>query len=138
MSTEKVTIQATVKGNLENVWNCWTQPEHITQWNAASDDWHCPKASNDLRAGGRFASTMAAKDGSMEFEFAGIYDEVEQHKKIAYTLEDGRKVSVHFEAAENGVAIESTFETESMNPVEMQRDGWQAILNNFKSYAENK
>lgn len=136
MNTTKVKINATVNGNAAKVWEYWTKPEHITQWNAASEDWHCPKAENDLRAGGKFSSTMAAKDGSMSFDFGGIYDEVIDQRKIAYTLEDGRKVSVDFSSKGDAIEITTEFDAEQMNPIEMQRDGWQAILNNFKKYAE--
>lgn len=131
-----ITIKTTVNLPADQVWKYWTEPEHITQWNQASDDWHCPKASNDLRTGGSFSATMAAKDGSFSFEFGGVYDEVVQHKTIAYTMGDGRKVRVTFNYKGNKTEITEVFDPEMQNPREMQEAGWQSILNNFKKYAE--
>eukprot|EP01133_Synstelium_polycarpum_P002812 gene2812-3234_t len=133
-----ITIEATVNAPVEKVWEYWTAPAHITQWSYASEDWHTPYAENDLRTGGAFKSTMAAKDGSMSFDFGGIYDEVQQHHSIKYTLDDARKVEILFEPHENSTKITESFEAESTNPVEMQQGGWQAILNNFKKYTESK
>lgn len=140
MSTENqsITIKALISAPMETVWEYWTLPEHIKIWNTASDDWHTPHAENDLRAGGRFLSTMAAKDGSFSFDFSGVYDEVTGHQKIAYTLDDGRKVHVSFESVEGGILVTETFEPEGMNPIEMQQAGWQAILDNFKKYTEGR
>lgn len=137
-TTEKtsITVKATIKAPVEKVWKFWNEPEHITQWCAASDDWHAPKAESNLRTGGKFSTTMAAKDGSMSFDFAGVYDQVQEHKLIAYTMSDGRKVSVAFAANGNETNVTETFEAESINPIEMQRGGWQAILDNFKKYTE--
>jgi len=132
----KITIEATVKAPLETVWKLWTTPEDITKWNSASDDWHTTRAENDLRKGGKFVSRMEAKDGSVGFDFSGIYDEVIPNKRIAYTLEDSRKADIIFEDKGEKTHITQTFEAESENPVDMQRDGWQAIMNNFKKYAE--
>lgn len=132
----KITIGATINAPVEKVWEFWNKPEHITQWNAASDDWHCPSSKNDLRVGGKFTSRMEAKDGSFGFDFGGTYDAVETHKQISYTMDDGRKVENQFESKGNQTIISSTFEAEDTNPVEMQRDGWQSILNNFKHYVE--
>lgn len=106
------------------------------QWCQASDDWHAPRAENDLKTGGKFSTTMAAKDGSFSFDFGGVYDEVTEHKLIKYTMGDGRKVSVVFNAQGNATEVIETFEPESTNPEEMQRGGWQAILDNFKKYTE--
>ena len=133
----KITISTTVNTNPEKVWAFWTQPEHITQWSNASDDWHTPFAENDLTVGGKFKSCMEAKDGSMGFDFGGVYDEVVPHQLISYTIADGRKVRITF--ANTGMETEITeiFEAESTNPVEMQQAGWQAILNNFKKYVES-
>jgi len=133
----KITISTTVNTNPEKVWAFWTQPEHITQWSNASDDWHTPFAENDLTVGGKFKSRMEAKDGSMGFDFGGVYDEVVPHQLISYTIADGRKVRITF--ANTGMETEITeiFEAESTNPVEMQQAGWQAILNNFKKYVES-
>lgn len=136
VNNTKITVRGTVKAPVEKVWTLWTEPEHITQWNSASDDWHTPRAENDLRVGGRFLSRMEAKDGSFGFDFAGVYDDVMFNKRIAYTMEDGRKVTIDF--ADNGAEtdIVTVFDAENENPVDMQRDGWQAILDNFIRYAE--
>jgi uncharacterized protein YndB with AHSA1/START domain len=131
-----ITIEATINAPLEKVWSHWTEPKHITQWNQASDDWHTPFAENDLRTGGSFKSTMAAKDGSMSFDFGGVYTQVIPHKTIAYTIGDGRKVKVDFSTNGTETHVVESFEAESTNPVEMQRGGWQAILNSFKMYVE--
>jgi len=138
MSTSKttITIEALINAPIEKVWECWTAPEHITQWNQASDDWHCPKGVNDLRPGGQFSFTMAARDGSVEFDFAGVYDEVKMHEKIAYTLGDERKVEVIFSKDGSSTKIVETFEAENTHSHEMQKAGWQAILDNFKRYTE--
>ncbi|HMW33621.1 MAG TPA: SRPBCC family protein [bacterium] len=130
----QVTIEATIQASLEKVWSVWTSPEHIVKWNAASDDWHTTKAENDLRVGGRFLSRMEAKDGSFGFDFTGSYDEVVQYELIAYTMEDGRKVRVHFSQSGNSTKIVSVFDAEQENPVDMQKNGWQAILDNFAKY----
>ncbi len=131
-----ITIEATIHAPVEKVWKLWTGPEHIVKWNNASDDWHTTKAENDLRPGGKFISRMEAKDGSFGFDFGGVYDEVITNKLISYTLGDGRKVKVDFISNNNETKVITIFEAESQNPVEMQRGGWQAILNNFKKYTE--
>ena len=131
-----ITIETTINAPVEKVWKFWTLPEHITKWNNASDDWHTPKAENDLRVGGKFAARMEAKDGSFGFEFGGVYDAVKTNELIEYTLGDGRKVAVHFMADGNETKLSETFEAENTNSIEMQRGGWQAILNNFKKYVE--
>lgn len=132
----KVTIETTVNAPVEKVWKYWSAPEHITKWNSPSPDWHTPHAKNDLRTGGAFLSRMEAKDGSMGFDFGGIYDEVQEHKLIAYTLGDGRKVVANFTGNGNETNIVEIFEAETMHPVEFQKSGWQAILDNFKNYVE--
>ena len=132
----KITIEATVNAPVEKVWNTWTKPEDIVKWNSPSDDWHTTRAENDLRVGGAFLSRMEAKDGSFGFDFGGIYDEVKPNERIEYTIGDGRKVEVIFDGDGNTTNITSTFEAEDQNPVEMQRGGWQAILNSFKKYTE--
>ncbi len=132
-----ITVEATVNAPLEKVWKLWTTPEHIMKWNNASDDWHTPKAENDLRVGGKFLSRMEAKDGSFGFDFWGIYDEVKTNELIANTLGDGRKMKVVFTPQGNTTIVTETFEAEGENPVELQQQGWQAILNNFKKYAES-
>lgn len=131
-----ITIESTIKAPVEKVWQLWSAPEHITQWCSASDDWHTPRAENDLRIGGKFSSRMEAKDGSFGFDFGGVYDQVKTNELIEYTIGDGRKVSIHFKPEDNETRVIETFEAENENPVEMQRAGWQAILDNFKKYAE--
>lgn len=132
----KVKIETTISGDINKVWEYWTHPEHITKWNFASDDWHCPSAENDLRVGGKLHSRMEAKDGSFGFDFEAIYDEVIEHKKISYTMTDGRQAITNFENEDNKTKITTTFDAENENPIEMQKNGWQAILNNFKKYVE--
>ena len=131
-----ITVGITVEAPADKVWQYWNTPRHITKWASASEDWHTPKAENDLRVGGAFSSRMEAKDGSTGFDFSGFYDEVRENEYIEYTLGDGRKVTVSFEPQTNMTGITQTFEAESTNPEEMQRSGWQAILINFKKYAE--
>lgn len=137
MEKTNITVQATVNASVEKVWEAWNNPTHITQWCAASDDWHAPSAENDLRKDGRFKTTMAAKDGSMSFDFSGVYTVVDPLKNIEYVLDDGRKVKIVFSPEGNTTKVTETFEAENTHPVDMQRDGWQAILNNFKAHAEN-
>lgn len=132
----RITVSATVDAAIEKVWDYWNAPGHITQWCAASPDWHAPKAENDLRTGGRFATTMAAKDGSFSFDFGGTYTHVVPHNFIAYRMDDGREVSIKFQPEGSKTYIEETFDPESQNPEDMQRGGWQAILDNFKQYCE--
>ena len=132
-----ITVHTTVNAPLAKVWNHWTQPEHIMQWNNASDDWHTPKATNDLQAGGKFSYTMAAKDGSMSFDFEGTYTAVQEHQNIEYHIIDGRKVQITFETTPEGVLITESFEPETVHPHDMQRQGWQSILDNFKKYTES-
>lgn len=136
MGKTKITVEAMVKAPVEKVWQLWTTPEHIMQWNNASPDWCTPKAENNLREGGQFVYRMEAKDGSFGFDFGGMYDTIIANKQIAYTLGDGRKVNITFTANGRETKVTETFEAENQNSVELQRDGWQAILNNFKKYAE--
>lgn len=133
----KVTVETTVNAPIERTWAYWTGPEHIMKWNNASDDWHTPHSINDLRVGGKFLSRMEAKDKSFGFDFEGIYDQVSLNKFISYTLGDGRKVQITFIDQGKATKISEVFDPESTNPVELQRDGWQAILNNFKRYVES-
>ena len=134
---QAITITTNVNAPVEKAWKLWTTPSDITQWNAASDDWHTTHAENDLRVGGKLTARMEAKDGSFGFDFEGIYDEVLPHKKLVYTLGDGRKVEVIFEGNAQQTKIIETFDAESENSLELQRNGWQAILDNFKKYAES-
>src|SRR5689334_4603433 len=133
---QKVTIDTVVNAPLAKVWEYWGEPEHIVKWNAASEDWHTPRAENDLRTGGKFVSRMEAKDGSFGFDFGGVYDEVVPHKLIIYTMEDGRQARTDFEERGSQTMVSTTFDAESQNPVEMQKTGWQAILDSFKKYVE--
>lgn len=139
MKTQKttITVESTINAPIEKVWEYWTKPEHIVKWNNASEDWHTPKAENDLRTGGNFVYTMAAKDGSFSFDFGGIYDEVTDHRYIEYTIGDGRKVKINFESDGGSTSVSESFEAEDVNTAEMQKSGWQAILDNFKKYTEN-
>lgn len=136
-NAQKITIETTINAPVEKVWKYWTRPEHIIKWSFASEDWHTPTAQNDLRKGGAFSSRMEAKDGSMGFDFGGIYDEVKNHELIDYTLGDGRKVNIIFSANGNSTKVVETFEAEDQNPVDMQKYGWQAILDNFRKYTES-
>jgi uncharacterized protein YndB with AHSA1/START domain len=132
----KITVKTSVNAPVEKVWEYWTEPKHITQWNNASDDWHTPVAENDLTVGGKFLTRMEAKDGSFGFDFGGIYDEVKLNEVISYTMGDGRKVTITFKSQGNETEVIETFDAETTNPIEMQQAGWQAILDNFKKYAE--
>jgi uncharacterized protein YndB with AHSA1/START domain len=131
-----ITVKTSVNAPAERVWTLWSEPDHITKWAAASDDWHTTRAENDLRKGGKFTSRMEAKDGSFGFDFGGVYDEVRENEYIEYTLGDGRRVTVTFTADGDKTAVVQTFDPETENPREMQQAGWQAILDNFKKYAE--
>jgi uncharacterized protein YndB with AHSA1/START domain len=132
-----ITVENTINAPVEKVWQYWTQPEHITKWNSASDDWHSPRAENDVREGGKFQIRMEAKDGSMGFDFFGVYDKVKKNEYIEYTMGDGRKVQVSFTGEGNKTKLVESFEAESTNPVELQKGGWQSILDSFKKHTEN-
>ena len=131
-----ISVETTVNAPVDKTWKYWSAPEHIMKWNNASDDWHTPKAENDLRTGGKFSSTMAAKDGSQSFDFTGVYDTVEEPHLIEYTMDDGRKVEIMFTKNGEATDIKESFEAESSHPSDMQKAGWQAILDNFKKYTE--
>ena len=132
-----ITVSVTVNAPVEKAWKHFTSPQSITQWNNASDDWYCPRAENDLRPGGKFSSRMEAKDGSVGFDFWGIYDAVVVNKFISYTMGDGRKAEVNFTKEGTAVKVTTNFEAETENSIELQRGGWQAILDNFKKYTES-
>ncbi len=136
LNKKSITVEAIVNAPVENVWHYWTEPEHIMQWNNASADWHTPKATNDLKVGGTFLSRMEAKDGSFGFDFSGKYTNVIPNKAIDYVMDDGRTVAIRFESDGGGTQIIETFEAETENSLEMQQQGWQAILDNFKKYVE--
>jgi uncharacterized protein YndB with AHSA1/START domain len=131
-----ITVECIVNAPVEKVWEFWVKPEHITKWCNASDDWHAPYADNDLRKDGKFKTTMAAKDGSFSFDFGGVYTNVKEYSLIEYTMDDDRKVKIDFISQDNATRVVESFEPETTNPIEMQRGGWQAILDNFKKYAE--
>lgn len=137
MNKTKINIETLISADVQKVWDYYSAPEHITKWNFASDDWHCPSAENDLRVGGKFKSRMEAKDGSFGFDFEGVYDEVVNQKKIAYTMPDGRQVTTDFESDGGRTKVTTTFDAENENPIEMQKTGWQTILDNFKKYVES-
>lgn len=132
-----ITITASINAPIEKVWNCWTSPEHIMQWNQASPDWHCPASAVDLKIGGKFSATMAAKDGSFSFDFWGTYDDIIDKELIMVTMGDGRKWKTSFSSNGDVTEVVENFEAEDQNPEEMQRAGWQAILDNFKQYTEH-
>jgi uncharacterized protein YndB with AHSA1/START domain len=136
MSSEMITVEATLAAPVERVWTAYTTPEDITQWNFASDDWCCPSAENDLTVGGKYKARMEAKDGSFGFDFEAVYDEVEPLKSITLAMTDGRRVRTTFDASEGATTVTTVFDADPQNSIDMQRDGWQAILNNFKTYVE--
>lgn len=131
-----IVITAIVKLSVDRVWDLWTNPFHIIHWNYASDDWHTTFAETDLKKGGRFLSRMEAKDGSFGFDFSGQFTKIELNKCIEYTLDDGREVKILFSSEGNNTKVAETFEAEHENTIELQKNGWQAILDNFKNYAE--
>jgi uncharacterized protein YndB with AHSA1/START domain len=136
METTKITIEATINAEKNKVWEYWTKPEHITKWNFADPSWHCPSAENELKAGGKYRAKMEAKDGSFGFDFEAIYDEVINKQKITYTMTDGRQAVTTFENIDGATKVTTIFDADSSNSKEMQQQGWQAILNNFKKYVE--
>ncbi len=136
MTPNAIKVETIVSAPLSTVWECWTSPKHITGWAFASDDWEAPSAENNLTVGGRFTTVMAARDKSASFDFSGTYTDVQEHGRIAYTIDDGREVVVEFAETPEGVRVIETFDPENENSIEMQRAGWQAILDNFKKYVE--
>lgn len=136
-STNPITVETTVNAPIGKAWEVFTAPEHTVNWSFPSDDWHSPEAENDLRTGGKFRTKMAARDGSMSFDFEGVYDIVEPNKKFEYTMADGRTVKVLFTDLGSSVKVTEIFDPENVNPLEMQKGGWQAILDNFKKYTES-
>lgn len=136
MDKNAITVQTVVNAPKGRVWEFWNKPEHIVHWAFASDDWEAPAAENDLRVGGRFKTTMAAKDKSKSFDFTGIYTAVKENELIEYEMDDGRHVKVEFTELPEGVKVIETFDPENENPEEVQTGGWQAILDNFKKYVE--
>lgn len=138
MRQEPITIQVVVNAPISSVWECWTVPENINGWAFASDDWEAHAEENDLRPGGKFKTVMGAKDKSAGFDFTGTYTAVKEPELIEYDLDDGRHVKIVFEELPEGVKITQTFDPESVNTLDKQRSGWQAFLDNFKKFTENK
>lgn len=136
-STTKITIEATANAPVAKVWKAWNTPNDIMQWNFADSSWHSPSSENDLRPGGKFKNRMEAKDGSFGFDFEGVYDTVQLHKEISYTMGDGRKATTLFKEMDGKTLIQTSFDAEMQNDHEMQKQGWQAILNNFIKYVES-
>ena len=134
----KITVETAVKAPIEKVWESWNNPADIKQWNAPQDDWHTTRSDVDLREGGKFSARMEAKDGSMGFDFEGTYTRIVPGKAIDFSMSDGREVQVEFHDAPGGVLVIETFDAESENPMEMQRQGWQAILDSFGRHVEAK
>lgn len=133
----RITVEATINAPVAKVWNIWNTPSDIIQWNSPDPSWHTPSSENDLRIGGKFKNRMEAKDGSFGFDFAGVYDQVELHKEISYTMGDGRKATTLFTEQDGKTKVETTFDAETENEPEMQKQGWQAILDNFAKYTES-
>jgi uncharacterized protein YndB with AHSA1/START domain len=136
MNQEKITIRASVLADKKKVWLYYTQPVHITKWNFADPSWHCPTATNDMKVGGRYVARMEAKDGSFGFEFDAVYTEMNLEENFTYEF-GGRYATVKFEETNGLTEISITFDPETEHPIEMQRNGWQSILDNFKNYTEN-
>jgi uncharacterized protein YndB with AHSA1/START domain len=133
-----ITVETTIETPINKTWSYWIEPKHITQWYFASDDWYAPHAENDLKVNGKFRIRMAARDGSAAFDFEGIYTKILRHKAIEYSIVDGRKVRITFLNLGTGTKVTESFEAENENSLEMQKSGWQSILNNFKKYCESK
>jgi len=136
MENNKIEVAATIAAPVEKVWEQYTRPDHIIQWNFADPSWHCPRASNDLRAGGKYSARMEARDGSFGFDFEAIYDQVVDHRNLSYTMADGRQAITTFEPRDNATLVTTRFDPEGQNPREMQQEGWQAILDNFKDHVQ--
>ena len=134
---EQIRVAASIKADIKKVWDCYTNPLHIVKWNFADPSWHCPSASNDMKVGGTYKARMEAKDGSFGFDFAGIYTKLIPNELLEFTFGD-RAAKVEFLSGENGVLVRETFDAETEHPIEMQRQGWQAILNNFAKHVEAK
>lgn len=138
ISPTQITVETSVAMPIEKVWRYWTEPQHIIHWNNASPDWHTPTAENDLQIGGSFTYRMEAKDGSFGFDFGGVYTDVKPHEFISYVMGDDREVEIRFVLESDAIHIKETFDAEKENTVELQRFGWQCILDNFKAYTEMK
>ncbi len=136
MNKTPITVQTTINAPLEKVWQYWTEPQHITNWAFASDDWEAPESENNVTVGGTFKTVMAAKDKSAQFDFTGTYTAVDEKSRLEYDMDDGRHVTIAFAETPEGIAVIETFDPEDENSEEMQRSGWQSILDNFKNYTE--
>lgn len=134
---KKIKVQTTVNASADKTWKAWVTPADIMKWNSASPDWHTPRAENDLRPGGKFSSRMEAKDGSFGFDFGGTYDQVKEKELISYTMSDGRQVEVTFRDLGGKTEVTEVFDAEQQNSEDLQRTGWQSILDNFKKYVES-
>ncbi len=134
--SQQITVTTLVEAPIEHIWECWTNPDHIIEWNHASDDWHCPAATNNLEVGGTFCYTMSANDDSVKFDFEWTYTDVVENERIEYSLADDRHISVTFEEEGDMIRVTEIFDAETENPLEMQQAGWQAILDNFRDYTE--
>ncbi|MDH7604513.1 MAG: SRPBCC family protein [Melioribacter sp.] len=135
MAREKIKVKTTISADRQKVWDYYTKPEHITKWNFADPSWHCPSASNDMRVGGKYSARMEAKDGSFGFDFEAVYTEINEGQNFTYEF-GGRLATIDFKEANGQTEVTVTFDPETENPIEMQQQGWQAILNNFKKYTE--
>ena len=133
-----ITVDTVIDAPIEKVWNCWTDPSHLAQWNNAFDDWHTPLAQNDVRIGGKLKLRMEAKDGSAGFDHEAIYDDVVKNRKIQYTTSDGRSSTILFSETKGGISVSETFEPENETPFDVQQNFVQAILNRFRTYVENQ
>jgi uncharacterized protein YndB with AHSA1/START domain len=138
VKTKIITVEVNIKAPIEKVWSYWTEPKHITKWYYASDDWHAPRAENDLHVKGKFKTRMEAKDGSVGFDFEGVYTRIEKFSAIEYSIADGRKVKIGFSDLGTKTKVVESFDPETENSPEMQKGGWQSILDNFRKYAESK
>lgn len=137
MENNRITVGKSIESNIDKVWEYWTKPKHIINWNFATDEWCCPNVENNLQPNGKFSWRMEAKDGSMGFDFEGIYEKIKEKEFVSYKMADGRKVDIEFIQKENNIEIKESFDAEGTNADEQQRAGWQSILNNFKTYVES-
>ena len=133
-----ITVENEINKSVQQVWELWTTPKHIINWNFATLEWHCPAAEHELKIGGKLKYHMAARDGSMAFDYTATFTQIKPNELLEYTLDDGRKVSIKFSEQNRVTKIVETFEVEDENSIDMQRQGWQGILDNFKKYAESK
>lgn len=135
---QKLTVTTEVDKTINDVWKFFNDPQHIIKWNFAHESWECPSAKNDLKVGGKLEVRMQAKDGSFGFDLVGIYDEVNENQSLKYHFEDGRNIEVIFEKlSDDTTKVTENFDPENQNPLDFQKDGWQAILDNFKKYSES-